>query len=147
MDRDFIIKGDGILPAISGEYPGVDAPGRLYEALCDIWCEETCAPRMRRDWNEANKSLGQCSVTAFLFRDIFGGDVYGLWLKSGDLHCFNVARGQVFDLTCGQLEEDPDYSRCFIQKREDHFAKKEKYDRYLLLKRRLREYCIQKGAE
>lgn len=58
-------------------------PRDYYDLLSDIWCEETCAPRLRKDWNNDNKTLGQCSITAFLIQDIFGGRVYGI-LRNGD---------------------------------------------------------------
>ena len=48
-------------------------PRDCYDILSEVWCAETCAPRMRTDWSPANKTLGQCSVTAFLMQDIFGG--------------------------------------------------------------------------
>lgn len=33
---------------------------------------------MQEAWSQDNYSLGQCSITAFLAQDIFGGKVYGL---------------------------------------------------------------------
>ena len=50
----------------------------MYERLGKAWCAETCAPRMRGDWTPENRTLGQCSVTAFLVQDYFGGTVYGI---------------------------------------------------------------------
>ena len=41
-------------------------PRDIYDLLSNIWCEYTCAPRMRKDCSEANRTLGQCSITAFL---------------------------------------------------------------------------------
>ena len=65
-------------------------PRDIYDLLSNIWCEYTCAPRMRKDWSEANRTLGQCSITAFLAQDLFGGKVYGVPLEDGNYHCFNV---------------------------------------------------------
>ena len=121
------------------DYPLIHTPQDLYDALSGIWCEETCAPRMRMDWSEKNKTLGQCSITAFLAQDIFGGKVYGIPLKDGNFHCFNVVDGHVFDLTSEQFETELDYKNVIEQSREDHFAKEEKYQRYLLLKEKLNE--------
>ena len=53
-------------------------PRDYYDILSDIWCAETCAPRMRENWTRENQTLGQCSITAFLAQDIFGGKVYGI---------------------------------------------------------------------
>ena len=38
----------------------------LYDDFSKAWCAETCAPRMRCDWSEDNKTLGQCSITSFI---------------------------------------------------------------------------------
>jgi hypothetical protein len=116
-------------------YPKIHSPQEMYEALSEIWCEYTCAPRMRKDWSKENRTLGQCSVTAFLVQDVFGGEVYGIPLKEGGYHCFNVADGHLFDLTSAQFKEKLDYNDCVLQKREVHFAKQEKYERYLYLKK------------
>ena len=116
-------------------YPKIHSPQEMYETLSEIWCEYTCAPRMRKDWSKENRTLGQCSVTAFLVQDVFGGEVYGIPLKEGGYHCFNVADGHLFDLTSAQFKEKLDYNDCVLQKREVHFAKQEKYERYLYLKK------------
>ena len=63
-------------------------PRAYYDLLSGIWCEETCAPRMRKNWTPENKTLGQCSITAFLMQDIYGGKVYGVPLGDGSFHCF-----------------------------------------------------------
>ena len=78
-------------------------PRDIYDLLSNIWCEYTCAPRMRKDWSEANRTLGQCSITAFLAQDLFGGKVYGVPLEDGNYHCFNVVGDCVFDLTSEQF--------------------------------------------
>ena len=57
-------------------------PRELYDALSDIWCAETCAPRLRGNWSRENKTLGQCSITAFLAQDIYGGKVFGIERKT-----------------------------------------------------------------
>lgn len=119
------------------EYPAIHTPRDLYELLDSIWCEYTCAPRMRHNWSEDNKTLGQCSVTAFLAQDIFGGDVYGIPLKEGGFHCFNIVNGHVFDLTSEQFENPLDYSNASLQSRDVHFAKTEKKERYIYLKNEL----------
>ena len=62
--------------AITVEYKGIETPVDLYDALSHVWCADTCAPRMRQNWTKENMTLGQCSITAFLAQDIFGGKVY-----------------------------------------------------------------------
>ena len=124
------------------QYAGILTPLDLYAALSDIWCAETCAPRMRADWTPENKTLGQCSITAFLAQDIFGGDVYGMVTKSGNIHCYNVVDGYTFDLTSEQFGDEAAelvYSGNVLQDRESagHFGKDEKRKRYEYLKERL----------
>ena len=119
-----------------------DAQGRtprdIYDLLSNIWCEYTCAPRMRKDWSEANRTLGQCSITAFLAQDLFGGKVYGVHLEDGNYHCFNVVGDCVFDLTSEQFGDTVlNYENCPEQFREVHFAKEEKRQRYEYLRQRL----------
>ena len=126
------------VPAETHVYPGISTPAELYRALSHVWSAETCAPRMRVDWTPENPTLGQCSVTAFLAQDIFGGRVFGIPLKDGGFHCYNVAGGRIFDLTSEQFgAEKLCYEGNPEQFREVHFAKEEKRLRYELLKKEL----------
>ena len=88
-------------PALSPIDPTFAAVGdqrRLYDILSDVWCEYTCAPRLRPEWSKENRTLGQCSITAFLAQDIYGGEVYGIPLEGGGYHCYNAVGEVVFDL-------------------------------------------------
>ncbi|MBR4132641.1 MAG: hypothetical protein IKT99_06645 [Oscillospiraceae bacterium] len=115
-------------------------PRDYYDLLSEIWCAETCAPRMRPDWSPENRTLGQCSITAFLLQDLYGGKVFGVPLGDGNYHCFNAVDGCVFDLTSEQFGEKAlDYSACVEQSREVHFAKEEKQQRYQYLREKLLE--------
>ena len=120
-------------------------PRDYYDILSEIWCADTCAPRMRDSWSPENRTLGQCSITAFLMQDIYGGKVYGILRPGGNYHCFNDVGGTVFDLTSEQFgDEVLDYSNCPEQFREVHFAKEEKRLRYEYLKQKL-EQIIRKS--
>ena len=128
------------MPAVNREYPGIETPRDLYDALLPLWCAETCAPRMRGRWTPENPTLGQCSITAFLAQDIFGGKVYGVPLKDGGFHCFNVVGGIAFDLTSEQFGDALlNYEDAPEQFREVHFAREEKRLRYELLRDLLRQ--------
>lgn len=119
-------------------YADVHTPQDLYDLLGDLWCAETCAPRMRERWSPDNRTLGQCSITAFLAQDIFGGRVCGVPLPDGNFHCYNVVDGRTFDLTSEQFADQAlDYADNPEQSRETHFSKDEKRLRYELLKARL----------
>lgn len=129
------------VPAITGEYQGIKTPLDLYDALLHIWCANTCAPRMRDHWTKENMTLGQCSITAFLAQDIFGGEVYGILRPGGNYHCYNVVGDCKFDLTSEQFgDEVLDYENNPKQFRKMHFAKDEKKLRYEYLKAALKEY-------
>lgn len=113
-------------------------PRDYYDLLSKIWAADTCAPRMRQSWRADNPTLGQCSVTAFLMQDIFGGQVLGVPRKGGTFHCFNAVGDCVFDLTSEQFgDEVLSYADCPEQRREYHFARAEKLARYELLRDRL----------
>ncbi len=123
-------------------YQGIETPLDLYDALSSIWCADTCAPRMRGEWTEENRTLGQCSITAFLAQDIFGGEVYALPTDNGGVHCYNVVDGYTFDLTSEQFGEraaELCYGGNELQDRESaaHFGKEEKRQRYEYLRERL----------
>ena len=147
------------LCGFAGAEKAPEAVRELYRDLKHVWCAETCAPRMRAEWTPENPTLGQCSITAFLVQDLFGGVVRGIPLRDGSVHCYNVFEdderdpGQIIDLTSEQFDEDEiDYEQNTemfpdtnpIQSREEHFAKKEKQERYLLLKARLEAYRKEK---
>ena len=115
-------------------------PRDYYDLLTGIWCAETCAPRMQKDWSEENRTLGQCSITAFLVQDIFGGKVWGVPLGDGNYHCFNAVGDCVFDLTSEQFGDGKlCYDELHEQLREVHFSKAEKLERYELLKAGLKQ--------
>ena len=127
---------------IDARYSIIRNPRVLYDFLSSVWCAETCAPRMRMDWSEDNRTLGQCSITSFLVQDIFGGEVYGILRPGGNYHCYNVIGGRQYDLTIEQFGEEASslvFDDSNPQSRETHFAKEEKYERYLLLKSLLKE--------
>lgn len=120
---------------ITNDFPNIHSPRDLYDILSNIWSIDTCAPRLRPNWNKKNMTLGQCSISSFLIQDIFGGEVYGVPLPEGGYHCFNVVDGKMFDLTSEQFGETKlTYSLDYPQSREEHFKDEEKYNRYKLLK-------------
>lgn len=123
---------------VSDMYKKIENPRQLYDLLTKIWCKETCAPRMRAGWSKENMTLGQCSITAFLAQDIFGGEVYGILRNGGNYHCYNVVGNCVFDLTSEQFgDESLSYENNPVQLREVHFSKEEKRLRYEYLKQQL----------
>lgn len=144
MEYCFFGWENAVMPPVNDLYPPIRSPRDLYEALSEIWCAETCAPRLRDQWSPENKTKGQCSVTAFLAQDIFGGKVYGIPIGNGYVHCYNEVGGCRFDLTCEQFGEKAkslNYENNPEQFRKVHFAKEEKRLRYELLKKALSDWC------
>ena len=134
----FYGAGASAVRPISPPYETIRDQRHLYDLLSEIWCRETCAPRLREKWSEGNRTLGQCSITAFLAQDVFGGEVYGVPLAGGGYHCYNVVNGVRFDLTSEQFgEESLVYDDRYPQSREEHFADGEKYERYRYLREEL----------
>lgn len=126
------------MPPANPRYARVKTPRDLYDMLSELWCAKTCAPRLRAQWSPEDRTLGQCSITAFLAQDIFGGKVFGILRPGGNFHCYNVVSGRAFDLTSEQFSDCTlDYTENPEQFREVHFAANEKRLRYELLKARL----------
>ena len=137
MKREFKFYGwDSCdVSPVNEDYDVIADPKEMYVILTEIWSKDTCAPRLRDGWSKENMTLGQCSITAFLVQDVFGGEVYGIPREGGNFHCYNVVDGHVFDLTSEQFgDEVLSYESNPEQLREDHFASAEKYERYKLLK-------------
>lgn len=129
-----------LVKPIYEKYQKIASPRVLYDLLSELWCADTCAPRMRDEWTKENKTLGQCSITAFLAQDIFGGKVYGILRPGGNYHCYNVIGDCCFDLTSEQFGEEAKelvYEGNPEQFRDVHFAKEEKRLRYEYLKKEL----------
>ena len=131
---------NALVPPVNPKYASIKNPRQLYDMLEKLWCKETCAPRMQNNWTESNPTYGQCSITAFLAQDIFGGEVYGILREGGNYHCYNVIGNCIFDLTSEQFgNEKLCYENNPIQTREVHFSKEEKKLRYENLKNKLNE--------
>ena len=123
---------------VDDKYAMIESPRHLYDILSEIWCEYTCAPRLREKWSSENITLGQCSITAFLVQDIFGGTVFGVLRPAGNYHCYNKVGDVVFDLTSEQFgDEKLVYGDDPEQLRKVHFSVQEKLERYNYLKTEL----------
>ena len=118
----------------------------LYRMLRRVWCRETCAPRLRGDWSEENPTLGQCSITAFLVQELFGGTVYGVPLPDGNFHCWNEIGAYRFDLTSEQFgAEKLNYENNPVQFKERHLADADKRSRFELLRARFQTLSEKEG--
>lgn len=137
------------VPPISANYRMIKNPRMLYDLLSEIWSIDSCTPRLRDKWSEFNKTVGQCTITAFLAQDIFGGKVYGIKRLGNTFHCYNAVGDCVFDLTSEQFgDEVLDYTNNPEQMRGVHFMSIEKKTRYEYLKAELdRKLCALRQQE
>ncbi len=90
------------LPAADGR---IATPGKLHEALLHAWSRETAFPACRKDWSTANPAFGQCTITAMLAHDLFGGTIHRVRLAGGGTHYFNRIDGIYVDLTSSQFAD------------------------------------------
>ena len=68
------------------------------------WCLETCYSGDRASWSIDRPSTGQCTVTAMLFYDYFGGQIIrGKNLEYNIIHYWNRVDGEEIDLTFQQF--------------------------------------------
>ena len=79
--------------------------GKLHEALLHAWSRETAFPACREDWSTANPAFGQCTITAMLAHDLFGGTIHRVRLAGGGTHYFNKIDGMYVDLTSSQFAD------------------------------------------
>lgn len=75
-------------------------PEKVSEVLQRCWSVKTS-----RKWTERNPGLGQCSVSALVVQDWFGGKI--LKTKVGDAwHFYNEINHQAYDLTASQFGDE-----------------------------------------
>lgn len=131
-NQDFEFKTSLIFPYVPTR------PFDIFNLLISCYNNDTCAPRLRNKWSINNPTVGQCSITAFLIKDIFGGEVYGINLEDGSIHCYNKIENTIIDFTSEQFGSIClDYNSGIIQDKNKHFSDNEKHNRYILLKQRI----------
>ena len=124
---------------INPRYKKIKDQRHLYDLLSEIWCEYTCTPRLRKEWSLENKTCGACTITCLLVQDIFGGEIYGVYVD-GNVHCFSKVGDVIFDLTSEQFgNKKLNYTLEYPQSRELHLSNPDKKERYLYLVSKLEE--------
>ena len=79
--------------------------GKLHEALTHAWSRETAFPACKGEWSTSNPALGQCTITAMIVHDLFGGTIHRVRLAGGGTHYFNRIDGVYVDLTSSQFKD------------------------------------------
>lgn len=89
---------------INAGNPHIQTIGDLYNALYESWSKETAYRSCQAEWNEGDRSYGQCAVTAMIVFDMFGGTIHRIRNNDGSTHYFNKIDGHYFDLTREQFD-------------------------------------------
>ncbi|MBR1802120.1 hypothetical protein IJ768_02770 [Candidatus Saccharibacteria bacterium] len=87
----------------AGEREDLD---KFFGVLLKSWVKRSAYPASQNDpeYNFDNDpSYGQCTVTAMVVQDEFGGTIHRVRVNGGGTHYFNKIDGRYFDLTSDQF--------------------------------------------
>lgn len=119
----------------------------LLSALEKSWIKETAYKTDQENWSVDRKETGQCTVTAILVYDYFGGQIIRGYSKKYNLyHYWNVINGQKYDLTFNQFngeKDDISFVNLVRKEKKDLLKINNVRQRYELLKQRV-EYYLKK---
>lgn len=90
---------------------------------------------MQKNWNEKNKCLGMCAITALIVNDYFGGYICKTYVE-GISHYYNLIENTIVDLTSSQFNCKIEYDNYQIIDREN-ILNDDTMKRYNVLKERL----------
>lgn len=114
----------------------------MFEALLNTWDDETVSPGCLPVYNHDNDpSKGECTITAMLVQDIFGGTIRRIYVGTGT-HSLNEINGNFYDLTSDQftvMNIPLNYEENEIADRERLNNDDNVYKRYLLLRDKLKD--------
>lgn len=114
----------------------------MFEALLNTWDDETVSPGCLPVYNHDNDpSKGECTITAMLVQDIFGGTIRRIHVGMGT-HSLNEINGNFYDLASDQfavMNIPLNYEENEIADRERLNSDDNVYKRYLLLKDKLKD--------
>jgi hypothetical protein len=82
-------------------------------------------------WTADNPALGQCGVTAFLMRELFGGELLKTKVD-GQWHFYNRIDGKSYDFTKSQFAESIHYDD--LPATEEEIFRDSTYEQYKSLK-------------
>lgn len=122
----------------------------IINEVCEIvsmsFSKDTCYPVLRDCWNEENKTLGHCAVTALALNDFLGGKIMRCMSETGS-HYYNLVNGEIVDLTVFQFKNLPDYENGEERTREYLLSNEDTKNRYKLLFERVKENFIKYGKK
>jgi len=113
----------------------------LIKAIRESWSQDTAGSRYAATWSTTNPALGQCTVSALLIQDFFGGELVRMTvIDEGVEHHHTMNRlpgGILLDATAGGLGPLAMYAPRLPETREETLDYQSTRDRYLLLKERV----------
>jgi len=124
---------------------------RLIEALNASWSRDTAYRTDQKDWTSEKKETGQCTITAMIVYDYFGGIIKrGTSKKYNLFHYWNEIGGEKIDLTFNQFvgRKDDIIFTNVISKNKDALLQIHNVRiRYELLKSKIEKYLAEHPAE
>ena len=122
----------------------------IIDEVCEIvsmsFNKDTCYPSLRDKWNDKNKTLGQCAITALVLNDFLGGKIMRCESESGS-HYYNLINDEIVDLTVSQFSNLPDYGNGEERTREYLLSNEDTKKRYKLLLERVKENFLKYGKK
>jgi hypothetical protein len=116
----------------------------LLEALSASWSRDTAYRTDQKDWTPDKKETGQCTITAMLVYDYFGGKIKrGTSKKYNILHYWNEIDGEKIDLTFNQFlgrKDDIVFTDIITKPKEALMRIANVRNRYEILKKRVEIY-------
>ena len=105
---------------------------KLEKILYNCYSKDLCYYKVQNEWNESNKYLGMCAITALIVNDYFGGTIGKIYVN-GISHYFNIINNKIIDLTKKQFDKKIDYNNHQLINRNDILNNDTK-KRYQILK-------------
>jgi len=122
----------------------------IINEVCEIvsmsFSKDTCFPGLKDKWNEQNKTLGQCAITALILNDFLGGKIMRCKSETGS-HYYNLINDEIIDLTVSQFEKLPDYETGEERTREYLLSNEDTKNRYKILLERVKNNFIKYGKK
>jgi hypothetical protein len=110
------------------------SPDMLLDGLKSAWSLESSP-----SWTKENPAKGQCSVTALVVQDLFGGEIFTTKTKGGT-HFYNFIDGTRYDLTISQFDYEISFDD-MLSERDEAFADTS-FEQYQALITSLDRYAV-----
>ena len=110
------------------------------------WSKDTCVDSLKNDWNDNNKSLGQCALTSLIVYLYMGGKIMRCMCETGS-HYYNLLNGSIIDLTVSQFKTMPDYKNGEERTEDYLLSNEDTKKRYLLLLQNVKDNFFKFGSK